>query len=201
MLRTASSSRTSSVQWLIESRPPSLTWARPSRQQSNQPPLDLIDHEFDHADDTAANHRGVRVSTVKARWAARPRPGLPDAQEWSTTLALAVIQALVGQRPVSQLNRWMVEEVLAAINICQRRSLSLRGRTAIPTALRSVHVQHPDPDVAEVSAHVVMGRRSAAMAFRLEALGDRWLCTALELGSAPSRLLVGSGLGHDRRLD
>jgi hypothetical protein len=95
----------------------------------------------------------------------------------------------------------MVEEVLAAINICQRRSLSLRGRTAIPTALRSVHVQHPDPDVAEVSAHVVMGRRSAAMAFRLEALGDRWLCTALELGSAPSRLLVGSGLGHDRRLD
>ena len=101
MLTTTSSSRTSSVRWLIESRPPSLTWARPSPQQSNQPPLDLIDHEFDHADD-AANHRGVRVSTVKARWAARPRPGLPDAQEWSTTLALAVIQALVGQRPVSQ---------------------------------------------------------------------------------------------------
>jgi hypothetical protein len=73
-----------------------------SVQPSNQPPLDLIDHEFDHADDTAANHRGVRVSTVKARWAARPRPGLPDAQEWSTTLALAVIQALVGRRPVAQ---------------------------------------------------------------------------------------------------
>jgi hypothetical protein len=67
----------------------------------NQPPLDLIDHEFDHADDTATNHRGVRVSTVRARWAARPRPRLPDAQEWSTTLALAVIQALVGRRPVA----------------------------------------------------------------------------------------------------
>jgi hypothetical protein len=37
--------------------------------------------------------------------------------------------------------------------------------------------------VAEVSAHVVIGKRSAAMAFRLEALGDRWLCTALELGA------------------
>jgi hypothetical protein len=192
MLTTTSSSRTSSVQWLIESRPPSLTWARPSPQQSNQPPLDLIDHEFDHGDDTAANHRGVRVSTVKARWAARPRPGLPDAQEWSTTLALAVIQALVGQRPVSQLNRWMVEEVLAAISICQRRSLSRHGRTAVPAALRSVHVQHPDPEVAEVSAHVAIGKRSAAMAFRLEALGDRWLCTALELGTASSRL-AGSG--------
>jgi hypothetical protein len=200
MLTTTSSSRTSSVQWLIESRPPSLTWARPSPQQSNQPPLDLIDHEFDHAYETAANHRGLRVSTVKARWAARPRPGLPDAQEWSTTLALAVIQALVGRRPVAQLNRWMVEEVLAAIKICQRRSLSLHGRAAVPTALRSVHIQHPDPDVAEVSVHVAIGKRSAAMAFRLEVLGDRWLCTALELGSAPSRP-VGSGLGHDRRLD
>jgi Family of unknown function (DUF6459) len=187
MLTTTSSSRTSSVQWLIESRPPSLTWARPSQQQSNQPPLDLIDHEFDHADDTAANHRGVRVSTVKARWAARPRPGLPDAQEWSTTLALAVIQALVGQRPVSQLNRWVVDEVLVAISMYQRRSLALHGRIAIPAAVRSVRVQHPDPGVAEVAAHVAIGRRSAAMAFRLEALGDRWLCTALELGARWNR--------------
>ena len=183
MLTTTSSSRTSSVQWQIESRPPSLTWARPSPQQPNQPPLDLIDHEFDQADDSAANHRGVRVSTVRARWAARPRPGLPDAQEWSTTLALAVIQALVGRRPVAQLNRWVVEEVLGAISIRQRRSLSLHGRTAVPTALRSVHVQHPDPEVAEVSAHVAIGKQSAAMAFRLEAFGDRWLCTALELGT------------------
>ena len=161
MSTTTTSSRTSCVQWLIESRPPSLTWARPSPQQSNQPPLDLIDHEFDHADGAAANHRGVRVSTVKARWAARPRPGLPDAQEWSTTLALAVIQALLGQRPVAQLNRWVVEEVLVAISIYQRRSLSQHGRIAIPAALRSVRVQHPDPEVAEVSAHVAIGKRSA----------------------------------------
>ena len=192
MLTTTSPSRTSSVQWLIESRPPSLTWARPSPQPSNQPPLELIDHEFDHADDTAANHRGVRVSTVKARWAARPRPGLPDAQEWSTTLALAVIQALVGQRAVSQLNRWVVDEVLVAISMYQRRSLALHGRIAIPTAVRSVRVQHPDPTVAEVAAHVAIGKRSAAMAFRLEALGDRWLCTALELGARWNRGL-GSG--------
>jgi Family of unknown function (DUF6459) len=183
MSTTTTSSHTSSVQWLVESRPPSLTWARPSPQQSNQPPLDLIDHEFDHADETAANHRGVRVSTVKARWAARPRPGLPDAQGWSTTLALAVIQALVGRRSVAQLNRWVVDEVLVAIGMYQRRSLALHGRIAIPTTVRSVRVQHPDPNIAEVAVHVAIGKRSAAMAFRLEALGDRWLCTALELGT------------------
>jgi Family of unknown function (DUF6459) len=181
MPTTTTSTRTSCVQWLIESRPPSLSWSRSSPPQTNQPPLDLADQEPDVAEASAPDNRGVRVSIVKARWAAKQRPGLPDAREWSTTLALALTQSLLGQRSAAQLNRWVVEEVLAAISIRQRRSLSLHGRTAVPTALRSVHVQHPDPEVAEVSAHVAIGKRSAAMAFRLEAFGDRWLCTALEL--------------------
>ena len=175
-------SKRPSVSWLIESRPPSLTWARPSPPQCNQPQLDLTDQEPVYAEATAAKDRGVRMSTVRARWAARPRPGLPDAEEWSAKLALAIIQALAGQRPAAQLNRWMVEEVLAAISMSQRRNLKVPGRIALHTALRSVRVQHAGPEVAEVSAHVAIGKRSAAMAFRLEALGDRWLCTALELG-------------------
>jgi hypothetical protein len=198
MPTTTASPRPSYVQWLIESRPPSLTWSRSSPPLPNQPPLSLT--EPDRAEAAAPDHRGVRASLVKARWAARQRPGLPDAREWSATLALAVVQTLLGQRPVAQLNRWMVEEVLGAISICQRRSLSRHGRIAVPTALRSVHVQHPDPEVAEVSAHVAIGKRSTAMAFRLEALGDRWLCTALELGrgiESPG----GLRLSHDRRLD
>jgi hypothetical protein len=183
MSTTTAQSKMPSVQWLIESRPPSLTWARPARSQPNQPPLDLVDHQPDYAEVAAPNNRGVRATTVKARWAARPRPGLPNAEEWSATLALAIIQALLGQRPAAQLNRWVGEEVLAAISLCQRRSLRAPGRVAIPIALRSVRVQHPGREVAEVAAHVVIGRQSAAMAFRLEAIGDRWLCTALELGA------------------
>ena len=185
-------SKRPSVSWLIESRPPSLTWARPSPPQRNQPQLDLTDQEPVYAEASAARDRRVRMSAVKARWAARPRPRLPEAEEWSAKLALAITQALTGQRPAAQLNRWVVEEVLAAISISQRRSLPLHGRTAVPTALRSLRVQHPDPEVAEVSAHVAIGKRSAAMAFRLEALGDRWLCTALELGTRPGRV-AGSG--------
>jgi hypothetical protein len=98
---TTASARTPSVRWLIESRPPSLTWLRPTLPRSNQPPLDLSDHEIDRAEITRLNDRGVRVSTVKARWAARPRRGLPDAQQWSSALALAVIQTLLGQRSVA----------------------------------------------------------------------------------------------------
>ena len=182
MSTITASSRMPCVRWLMESRPPGLTWSRPSPSQPNQPPLDLTDHEADDAEVASPNDRGVRVSMVKARWAAKQRPGLPDAREWSTTLALALTQSLLGQRSVSQLNRWVVDEVLVAIGMYQRRSLALHGRIAIPTAVRSVRVQHPDPQVAEVAVHVAIGKRSAAMAFRLEALGDRWLCTALELG-------------------
>ena len=97
--------RTSYIQWLIESRPPSLTWSRPAPVQSNQPRLDLSDHEPDVAEAAGRDDRGVRVSMVKARWAAKQRPGLPDAREWSTTLALALTQSLLGQRPVAQATR------------------------------------------------------------------------------------------------
>jgi hypothetical protein len=187
MSATVAPTDTYTVHWLIESRPPSVSWSRPSPLPSNQPALDFTDRESDHVEAGVPNDRGVRVSMVKARWAARQRPGLPDAQEWSTVLALAVVQTLLGQRPVSQLNRWVVDEVLVAISMYQRRSLALHGRIAIPAAVRSVRVQHPDPGVAEVAAHVAIGRRSAAMAFRLEALGDRWLCTALELGARWNR--------------
>ena len=198
MSTTTTSSRTSCVQWLIESRPPGLTWSRPAPLPPNQPPLDLTDHEPDVAEAAGPDHRGIRVSMVKARWAAKQRRGLPDAREWSTTLALALTQSLVGLRPVAQLNRWVAEEVLVAISIHQRRSLSQHGRIAVPTALRSVRVQHPDPEVAEVSAHLVIGKRSAAMAFRLEAWGDRWLCTALELGTRMER---GRARPHSRVQD
>jgi Family of unknown function (DUF6459) len=182
MSTTVALTDTYTVQWLIESRPPSVSWSRPTPLQSNQPTLDFTDHEPDFVEAVEPNDRGVRVSMVKARWAARQRPGVADAREWSITLALAIIQTLLGQRPIAQLNRWVVEEVLVAISIYKRRSLSQQGRIAVPAALRSIRIQHPDPEVAEVSAHMAIGQRSVAMAFRLEALGDRWLCTALELG-------------------
>ena len=105
MSTTTTSSRPSYVQWLIESRPPSLTWSRPSPPPTNQPPLDLVDREPDTAEAAAPDRRGVRVSMVKARWAAKQRPGLPDAREWSTTLALALTQSLLGQRSVAHAMR------------------------------------------------------------------------------------------------
>ena len=87
---------------MIESRPPGLVWSRSTPPQPNQPPLDLTDQEANDAEVAAPDNRGVRVSVVKAAWAAKQRSGVSDAREWSTTLALALIQALLGHRAVSQ---------------------------------------------------------------------------------------------------
>jgi len=98
------------------------------------------------------------------------------------SLAQALVEALHALRPIAQLNRWVADDVLAGIYLQQRRRRAETGRATSPPVLRSVRLQHPHPEVAEVSAHVRLQGRSVAVAFRLEASGDRWLCTALEAG-------------------
>jgi hypothetical protein len=67
MSSTGTSPHAPYVHWLIQSRPPSLTWSRPGPPQSNQPPLDFVDHEGDSAEAAAPYDRSVRLSTAKAR--------------------------------------------------------------------------------------------------------------------------------------
>jgi hypothetical protein len=164
---------------LVESRPPAVTWrpvvAWPAPR--DQPPLDLDPQEVELGQPSG---REVTSTVVGARWTVRPRHDLPDAREWGATLALAVLQALLAQRPLAQLNRWLADEVLSMVSMQQRRRRLEHGRAVRPVLVRSIRVQHPRAEVAEVSAHVVVGARGSALAFRLEALGERWLCTALE---------------------
>lgn len=180
------------VRPLIDSRPPDVTWLRSDLglARSAQPRLDLAEPAI--PDPAIAPATGVRVTVVKARWAARPRPDLPEAAGWAATLALAVLQAVLAQRPIAQLNRWLAEDVLAEVSRQSRRRRGAGDRPTVPAMLRSVRVQHPDPAVAEVSVHVMVGGRSEAVALRLEAVGvgtagGRWLCTALEF--APTQNL------------
>lgn len=169
------------VRPVVESRPPAVSW-RPAAilsVPSDQPALDLSEPES--VDPAPPRDPGVRATVVRARWTARPRSGLPDAGEWSASLVVAVVQALFAQRPIAQLNRWLADEVLCAVARQQRQYRSAPARTVVRVGLHSVRVQHPDPEVAEVAARVAVGVSTIAVALRLEALGDRWLCTALEL--------------------
>ena len=170
------------VRPLAESRPPAVRWRTPetSLVSPDQPPLDLTDPP--EVGIARPSGRGATSTVVRARWTVRPRRGLPDACEWGAALALAVFQVLLAQRPIAQLNRWLVDDVLSAVSVQQRRRRTEPGRAAVrPVVVRSVRVQHPVADVAEVSAHLLVGTGHTAVALRLEARGDRWLCTALEL--------------------
>jgi Family of unknown function (DUF6459) len=170
------------VRPLVESRPPARGWRPPdtSLVAPDQPPLDLTDPV--EADLAQPRGRAATSTVVRARWAARPRRGLPDACEWGAALALAVFQALLAQRPIAQLNRWLADDVLSAVSVQQRRRRTESGRAAVRSVVvRSVRVQHPGAEVAEVSVHLLVGIGHTAVALRLEARGDRWLCTAFEL--------------------
>ena len=169
------------VRPLAESRPPSNSWrpAESSLIAANQPPLDLTppgDVDLGRPSGAAAT-----LTLVRAKWTVRPRPDLPDARQWGAALTLAVLQALLAQRPIAQLNRWLAEDVLSTVSMQQRRRQTAANPAVRPVLVRSLRVQHPGAEVAEVSAHVLVGSHDSALAFRLEALGERWLCTALEL--------------------
>jgi hypothetical protein len=168
------------VRQLVESRPPASSWRLPQTIQvaPDQPPLDLAAP----AEVVPVRPRAGEgtLTVVRARWTVRPRPDLPDVCQWGAALALAVVQALLAQRPIAQLNRWLADDVLSMVSLQQRRLRSAPDRAVRPVLVRSLRVQHPGAEVAEVSAHVVVGSLDSALAFRLEALGERWLCTALE---------------------
>ena len=169
------------VRPLVESRPPAVSWGPPPIPAAppDQPLLDLS--EPGAVDPARPREPGVRITVSRARWTAPPRPGLPDAGEWSASLVVAVVQTLLGQRPIAQLNRWLAHDVLSAVRREQRQHRSAPPRSVTRVGVHAVRVQHPQPEVAEVAARIAVGTRTAALALRLDALGSRWLCTALEL--------------------
>jgi hypothetical protein len=158
---------------LVESRPAAQCWgvAVTPAAPPSQPALDLR---------PAAD---PLVVASPADVEDRTAPGLPDARAWSVALAVTLLEVVTARRPSSQLSRWLTQDVLDGLG----GRLPRRGSAVppAPVALKSVRVQYPRTGVAEVSVHARIGNRSVAMALRLEARGDRWLCTALELGPLP----------------
>ena len=176
------------VRAVRDARPPSSTWSTASAPAFRQPAL-----AFDPVHVPVAASRpkpnGHSVHVVGNSWSADPPSALPDPRIWSASLALALAETLQGRRPIGQLSRWVDEQVLGHLTVTLRlrRSASGQPRPASgrPAVLRSVHLQFPCPEAVEVSAHVFSDGRSRALAFRLQGWGDRWLCTALELGPCP----------------
>ncbi len=109
-----------------------------------------------------------------------------EVRAWAARFAQAVVEVAGGDRPLPQLLRWTSPRVYAELGrrvrvMAQSRPVEQRRRTLRPQ-VRSVHLCRPVPTVAEVSVHVRHGRRSRAIAARLELRSERWTCTALRIG-------------------
>jgi hypothetical protein len=117
---------------------------------------------------------------------AAPAPAPEVLERFATRFAHALVEVTSGDRGPRQLLRWTSEEVYDDLT---RRALALR-RTAPPDRrvrrirpqVRSVRVFRPTPTSAEVCIHVRHGRRSQAIAARIDRVGDRWCCTAVQFG-------------------
>ena len=128
----------------------------------------------------SAPHRREPVPTLRAE--------LPDPRVWSARLVQAAVEAVRGDRPVSQLLRWTTREVYdglarrCAVPSGPRAPSGPAGRGSPARAgVRSLHLSEPADGVVEACATVEDGGRRRAVAVRLEGLDGRWLCTALDL--------------------
>lgn len=98
----------------------------------------------------------------------------------------AVVEIVEGDRSPTQLLAWtaprVYEDLVRRIRLRARRQRRLPPQPRPRTRVVSIRVCQPRAGVAEVAARVEHGARSHALAVRLEANGQRWICTALEWG-------------------
>ncbi|WP_022868121.1 Rv3235 family protein [Schaalia vaccimaxillae] len=115
------------------------------------------------------------LRTPPARANAAP---LPDPEVWAANMSRAVVEVIVGVRPVTQLQRWLVPPLYAAlVHLHQPRAQSASQRPCRPVSWRSCS---PRDGVVEVATVVAAPDRTRIVAVRLENHRGRWITTALE---------------------
>jgi hypothetical protein len=111
---------------------------------------------------------------------------LREVHAWAARFAQATVEVIGGDRPLAQLLRWTTARVYQdldrRVRILSRTAATPQRLRTIRPQVRSVHVCQPRPGTAEVSVHVQHGRRSRAIAARLEQRNGRWTCVALQFG-------------------
>jgi hypothetical protein len=160
----------------LDTAPPTIVTPPAPPPVLHQQELPLRWHRSDGPPPGPATTDGARV-VHRGPAAGQCQAGRPEPGAWVAALVQSVLEVLAGDRPVTQLLRWLdlpVYEALAA------RARPSRRRTP-PGAVRSVHLCEPAPGVVEASVVVGGALRSRAGAVRLEAVADRWRCTGLTI--------------------
>lgn len=117
-----------------------------------------------------------------------PEPRERDRLElWTRRFTQAAVEIVGGDRPVSQLLRWVTPTVYEDLDRRARlvRAAAAReggpGRVqAVRPQVESIHTCWVTGGVVEACARVRYGRRCRAVAVRFERRNDRWQAVALE---------------------
>ena len=101
-------------------------------------------------------------------------------------LVQALVEVIDGDRPAIQLLRMatdtVYDDIVSRLDSLARLSTRSAQGGAPSTQVASVHVEQPQHDCAEISARIVQGSRSRAIALRLDLVEDRWVCSAILWG-------------------
>lgn len=111
---------------------------------------------------------------------------IPHPISWAGHMARMVFEVGCGERPSAQLNRWVSRDQLSLLAM-RGRSYSRHPSTRAQKGLsrlrkvRGVRAMQVAPGIIEASAVLVGTARSHAIAMRMEAVGNQWLLTAIEM--------------------
>jgi hypothetical protein len=113
-----------------------------------------------------------------------PPPASPvaSARRIAGPMAQAVAEVLAGVRSPQQLTPIATFPVLKYLERNAGRMASRAGRTPVRPRVSSIRVCEPAAGIAEIAAVVDTSPRRRALALRLEASGERWLCTVVRAG-------------------
>ncbi len=111
---------------------------------------------------------------------------VPHPISWAGHMARMVFEVSCGERPSAQLNRWVSRDQLSLLAL-RGRSYSRHPATRAQKGLsrlrkvRGVRAMQVAPGIIEASAVLVGTARSHAIAMRMEAVGNQWMLTAVEM--------------------
>lgn len=114
-----------------------------------------------------------------------------ELNRWALTFVQATVEVVLGDRPASQLVRWTTPEIHREIayraGVVARAGVHGAGqgrgrRPSVRPQVQNVRTCFVAQDIVEICVRVKYGERNRALAGRLEVIGGRWQCTALEFG-------------------
>jgi hypothetical protein len=111
---------------------------------------------------------------------------VPHPISWAGHMARMVFEVSCGERPSAQLNRWVSRDQLSLLALrgqSYARHPATRAQKGLSRLrkVRGVRAMQVAPGIIEASAVLVGTARSHAIAMRMEAIGNQWMLTAVEM--------------------